>query len=148
MNRKGQVFAIREIFQFGLGVVLLTAIIYMFYNQIIPQVATYALELEARNINSHVNYLIMNMVQNFESGVIQGDLTLEFNLPNKFGEYSYTTFFTQNQLCTLVNKLNINLCMDLNLPGSVYAKGVYFSGGELNLILSKNPVNSTLIMSN
>lgn len=148
MNRKSQVYAIREIFQFGLGVLMLTAVIYMFYEQFIPQVAEYSLELEANNINSHINYLTMNALHIINNGLRNGELSADYSLPEKMGDYSYTTFFTGNQLCTLINELDVSQCIELNVADNVVTKGVFFSGGVLTITASSNRTTTTIILGN
>lgn len=147
MNRTGQFYAVREIFQFGLGIVLLTSLIYMFYNSLIPSVADYAMELEAGNVNSHVRYLFANLVELVNEGVINGVITLEYAMPSKIADYEYTTYFSGDNLCTFINALTLVKCVDLNSEG-INLEGAYLSGGDLKLKVTKTESETSVLMSN
>jgi hypothetical protein len=147
MGRKGQIHAIREIFQFGLGIVLLSSIMYMFYNSLIPTVADYALALEADNINSHINYLLMNLIGLVNEGVISGSISLEYAMPSSIGDYEYTSYFSSNNVCTLVNELTLVQCLEISTE-EVSTEGVYLSGGELKVTITKTPVSMSILMTN
>jgi hypothetical protein len=147
MNKKAQLYAIREIFQFGLGILILTSVFYMFYNALIPTVEDYALELEADNINSHVNYLLMQVMNVASDDFIFGNIELEYSMPDSLGDYDYSVYFINNQVCTLINGLSINKCFETNME-EISASGAYFSGGKLKLTLSRTESMTTLVLIN
>ncbi|MBN1924176.1 MAG: hypothetical protein JW791_05485 [Nanoarchaeota archaeon] len=147
MNKKSQVQAVREIFQFGLGLFMLVTIIYMFYNNFIPTVADYALTIEADNINSHVNYLVTELLEVVNSEITSGSFELTYEMPRTIGEYSYTTFFTATELCTTIDGLRINQCTETSYS-NIYTEGVYISGGELKIEVIKTNEATQLYMSN
>ena len=147
MNKKSQVQAIREVFQFLIGIVLLISTYYMFYNAIIPTVAEYSLELEVENINSHFNYLLSNLLSIVDSSFVQGIIELDYELPNKIGDYAYTSFFSEDEFCTLINGLTIKKCTEFDLMG-VSAEGFYLSSGDLKVIVNKTSTSTSLVISN
>jgi len=144
MNRKAQVEAIREIFQFGLGLALLIGVVYLFYNTLIPTVSDYSLRLEAENINSHINYLIMEMIEVYNQDMINGSVSLTYDLPAGIEDYSYTVFLSEQEICTIINGLDIKDCFTLN-TGDISVEGIYLSGGEMNLILEKGTTSRLLL---
>ena len=147
MNKKAQFHAVREIFQFGLGVILLSSIMYMFYNSLIPSVADYSMELEADNINSHVNYLLSNLLGLVDEGLISGSITLEYSMPASLGDYDYTTYFSTNNICTFINSISLVKCLEIDL-NDVSAEGAYLSGGELKLKVTKTASATSVVMTN
>ena len=147
MNKKGQIHAIREVFQFGLGIVLLISVMYMFYNNFIPTVANYALTLEADNINSHINYLIMELVEVVNNNLITGSIELNYEMPGKIGDYSYNSYFSGGDICTIISGLSINNCLETNLNG-INTNGIYLSGGDLNVVINKTNNGVDLRISN
>ena len=147
MNKKSQIYAVREIFQFGLGIVLLTSVFYIFYNNIIPLVADYALQLEAENINSHINYLASSIINIAGEGMVNSTIVSEYELPYTISDYSYSSYFSGNNLCTIINELGVNQCFEMTNQDINYA-GVFFSGGTLTLRLVKDNNQINLIMTN
>ena len=119
----------------------------MFFNLFIPTVEDYALELESDNINSHVNYLIMNLVNIINNGLISGSVELNYDMPSTLGDYYYTVYFSDEELCTIINGLSINKCINIDYEDISY-EGVFISGGDLKLTIDKTISGTNLVMSN
>lgn len=145
MNRKSQIFAVREIFQFAIGVVLLISIISLFNTTVTPIVENYALEKEVNNINSHIYYIIQSIIDSGNE-LITGDISTVFEMPNSLGDYAYRVYFNNSKICTLIEDKGITDCFETN--NSVTMTGVFLSGGDLQVDFNKDLSSTTLILSN
>jgi len=145
MNKKTQVQAIREVFQFGIGIVFLVSIFYFMYDYVIPQVETYALTLQITNIAEHVNFLVSELFKS-SSQAIFSTLENTYLMPEKLGEYSYFVFFDNELLCCSIPDLNLEKCASTMVDSSF--QGVFFSGGEIKIRIDCNETYSRVTIGN
>jgi hypothetical protein len=145
MNKKTQVQAVREVFQFGIGVIFLVSVFYFLYNFLIPGIEDYALSLQLTNIAEHVNYLISKFYTSSTQS-LNSVIESKYLMPEKIGEYSYSIFFLNNKICSSIKDLNIEKCSSL-IVDSTY-QGYFYSGGELKININYNESNSMINIGN
>jgi hypothetical protein len=145
MNKKTQVQAIREVFQFGIGVIFLVSIFYFLYDYLIPEIETYALGLQAENIAEHANYIISKLYES-SSQTLTSTLENKYLMPEKIGEYSYLIFFENNEICCSLKETNIQRCVSI-IFNSI-EQGIFFSGGEMKININYNETNALISIGN
>ena len=89
----------------------------------------------------------MNVIGLINEGIINGDIILEYKMPSSISDYEYSTYFSSNNLCTLINELSVVDCMELNTQG-IITDGAYLSGGDLKIKVKKTPASTSVLMSN
>ncbi|VVB74149.1 Uncharacterised protein [Candidatus Tiddalikarchaeum anstoanum] len=145
-NRKTQIFAVREVLQFAMGVLLLISVIVLF-NSIKPIVENFSLQKQADNVNSHVNY-ILSSVEDAGELITEGSIESEYDLPEKIGGYEYRIYFNESSVCTLIRGVkDISTCLDYTITQSS-VDGFFTSGGKLQILLNKTLDNSAIYLSN
>lgn len=145
MNKKTQVQVIREVFQFGIGVIFLVSIFYFLYDFLIPGIEEYSLGLQLTNIAEHVNYLISEFYKS-SSQSLASSIESTYLMPEKLGEYSYSVFFIGSEICSSIKDLNIEKCTSLIIDSKY--QGFFYSGGEMKININYNETNSNIIIGN
>ncbi|MFA5303353.1 MAG: hypothetical protein WC393_02345 [Candidatus Nanoarchaeia archaeon] len=145
MNKKTQVQAIREVFQFGIGVIFLVSIFYFLYNFLIPQIQDYALGLQLKNVAEHANYLISEFYKS-SSQSLSSFAEGKYLMPEKLGDYSYSVFFSGNEICSLIQDLNIERCVFVLIDSSY--QGFFYSGGEMKISINYTESSSSIMIGN
>lgn len=147
MNRKTQIFAIREVFQFGIGLIIMLSVAVLFSESIEPQVRVFALNRHIDNINSHVDYLISEMVKHSTDGVLSSSFSTSFDMPDKINDYSYRIYFQEGMICTAYNEVPIRNCMNASFP-DIDLSGQFLSGGDLAISSVKDSDSVQVFISN
>jgi hypothetical protein len=145
MNKKTQVQAIREVFQFGIGVLFLAFIFYFLYDVLIPNIESYALDLQLENVAEHANYLISELYKS-SSQSLYSSIENKYLMPDKIGEYSYSIFLDNDEICASINELNIEKCVSLLINSM--CSGIFFSGGEIKISIDSNESASLITIGN
>ena len=145
MNKKTQVQVIREVFQFGIGVIFLVSIFYFLYDFLIPGVEEYALGLQLTNVVEHANFLISELYKS-SSYSLSSSIENTYLMPETLGDYHYSIYFYNDDLCSIINDLNIEKCTSL-LIDSAY-QGFFYSGGDMRININYNESNSNIVLGN
>ena len=146
MGRKTQLYAIREVFQFAMGIVLLASVVFLFYHRIIPTVREFALTLEANNINSQVAYLLSKSENLLNRSIWEGSINMTYPMPSDLSGNDYSIYFSSGKICTIVHGIAVCKCKDYGTDASL--SGYFNSGGDLKLNLTKSNGLISVVMSN
>ncbi|MDD4353888.1 MAG: hypothetical protein PHN56_05525 [Candidatus Nanoarchaeia archaeon] len=145
MNKKTQVDAIREVFQFGIGIIFLIGVFYFLYNTLIPQIETYALNLQLENIAEHVNYIISELYKSSSQSLVSSTEN-KYLMPENVGDYPYFVYLSDEELCSGIKDLNLEKCTPLLLDSRY--QGIFFSGGEIKIIITYTETDSLINIGN
>lgn len=146
MNKKSQVQILGQVFQFGMGIVFLIAMFYFLYDYLIPQIETYALTLQIKNINEHVNYLVSSFYLPVKSSVYS-ELEDSYSMPDELGDYDYSIYFDEGRVCTQISSMNLVECIYLTVQDATF-DGIFFSGGDMTISVEKYSNETTIRIKN
>lgn len=144
MNRKSQAVAVREVFHFMAGVLLLIGVIELF-NVIKPDVENFALAKQAGNVNTQLNYVFSQLLT-VSDRLSEGSVTAFYAMPGQLGDYTYRVYFNATQVCTLV-KGTILDCLYMSINSPTFS-GLFSSGGDLKIVMNKTLDGTTVAISN
>jgi hypothetical protein len=130
--RRGQVQIFTEFLGFSLGLVVVTAIAFVFSTYLSPKLVNEALDYHLDNMIKQVEVAASQMMYYSD---FFGDKTIELklNLPTKLNKYVYELYKFNDKLCASIASTEGLKCVDndYNIQGS------YVSGTRMVLTLEK-----------
>jgi len=145
MNIKTQAQILREVFQFGFGIIFLISLFYFTYNYLIPRVEDYSLIYQAKNLAEHANYLISKLYEPTRQA-LNYSVENEYEMPEKIWEYEYLIFMQESEVCCAIVDSKIEECAPLLVDSN--NQGIFFSGGKLRITIIFNQSYSMVTLSN
>ncbi len=146
MNKKTQIFAIREVFQFGIGLIIMLGVAVLFSQNIEPQIRSYALNKHIENINSHIYYLISEVVEESSDNVLYSNFSALFEMPSDINKYSYRIYFQDNNICTSYTDVPVSDCINTSF-NNIDFSGQFLSGGRLRISCFKDSESMSVVLS-
>lgn len=138
---KGQLYSVREIFSFLIGI-LLIASVFTIFSQI----------LNDRIVRSSLNENLDNVVEQVRLGVVEAsrfaeaggevmNLTYKQDLPSRIVNHPYSVRMEEDWVCAKVLDYEevLESCGQVNLPPGTSTSSSFLSGTKLDIKVQKGP---------
>lgn len=143
---KGQIFVIREVLSFAIGIALSISIFFIFSSIVKPTFMDYAVGEYLIDVTTTVNSGIQQSFSILSEMGESGNSTSEISMPPKISGFSYMVYFSGNEVCSKTTEKPEKYCIEssVNEPG-VNLTGIFHSNQKKIRINSWKDKNNIVI---
>ncbi|MBR9677902.1 MAG: hypothetical protein GOU97_01215 [Nanoarchaeota archaeon] len=147
---KGQIFSIREIFSFLIGILLIASVFTIFTQLLNDRIVEFSLKENLKNVVEQVRLGVTESMRFAEEGGEELNSTYKVELPKRLVDYSYSVNVVGNTVCAKIFDYEevLTSCGTLNLPPGASSSGTFLSGTKLNIEIEKRPGVFNLVLTN